>query len=171
MRALRLVPAPFIAELPDVEETHTERQETTIKNTTFLGQKPIYSGSKGVFSINYTKKFNSKGLSRFLALTGNSWTDKKYNIFLNVMGLYEVLVTDSDLLGHDQYIDKMNKDQFIVIYFSNLCSSPSKKRLQIAAQKLLTHGFKVKLLNNKEEAEAYTTMILNNLNQSKGELK
>jgi len=139
------------------------KKEYSVKKATFLGVEPIYQADKkGQFNI---KADLNQLRGDFATLIGLTWCDRKYKIFLNVTSTHKYVVTDSDVIGHDIYLDNYREDQIFVFYHSDLNTSPSKLRVKKAYEKLKNKGFKCKFFASKGTAENYMKRQLKKNNQ------
>ncbi len=105
--------------------------------------KALYSFKGGRLQINYD------GMTAFsddyaLNLIGVSWVDVKYGLLKSIVKQFDVVVTDSDLLAHDDYLEQIPSSTTIVLYHSGSGISASKLRLKNAKQKLKERGIKHK---------------------------
>lgn len=116
--------------------------------------KPLYTYTKKGFKINY--KFEPKDYGTALNCLGMSWLDDKYKLLKTLMitGRHTVILTDSDLIGRNDYIDHMSIHE-IVLVITNTPLSPSKKRMQNAYDRIKSSGHKVRLFHTTEMALLY----------------
>lgn len=137
--------------------------EYSIEHATFLDLPPVYqSDDSSNFKINFC--VNTHRSADFSTLIGLSYCDRKYRLFLDILIHKPIVVSDSDILGHDIYVEKLNTKQTIVLYFSDLKTSPSKKRILHAVKKLRSKGFTVNYFSNKKTAEKFVSKKLEKLN-------
>lgn len=136
------------------------KTDYSVAKATFLNLPPVYQSNDNDlgFQINYCATTHRS--EAFSTLIGLSYCDKKYNLFLNHLINKPIIVSDSDIIGHDCYITKLRKNQTIVLYFSGLNTSPSKKRIFKAVKKLRGLGFKVNYFASKETAEKFVAAKL-----------
>lgn len=106
-----------------------------------------------------------------LNFTGYAYSDHKYQLVKNILNMQTVIVTDNDLISHDDYINQLNPHVTIVFVFcpektkrskyrvtSNIAFNgcgASKKRLQNAMKKLKNQGFKTRLFTSEETVLNY----------------
>jgi len=98
--------------------------------------KPIYEVVNGQFKIN--PKQNDE-----INFTGLTWCDSKWMILEKVLNPYKKLITDSDLLAHDDYIELLLSNNIKKIFFTITPTSVSQKRRARAVKKIRAHGIKV----------------------------
>jgi len=114
-------------------------KELSYKN--FTGTTEIYSADNdGVFEINYRKKeIIDYGFASF---TGLVYSDLKYKLFRDVIfkGV-KIIITDSDLIAHDSYIEVLNDHVIIFVNNEKAKHTCSKLRVKKAYQKLKDLGF------------------------------
>lgn len=139
--------------------------EYTKEHATFLGLSPIYfADNEHDFQIGYSAKIHRA--SKFSTLIGLSLCDRKYKLFLDDLINRQIIVSDSDVIAHDCYIEKLRKNQTIVLYFSDLKTSPSKKRILNAVKRIRSKGFRVNYFTSKENAENFVSKKLSQLDIS-----
>lgn len=136
--------------------------------------KQVYGvGDSGRIDLTY----EGGTLGKALNLSGYTWLDYKYNFIKSVIGKHKVIITDTDLLAHDDYIEvllnsrrqlgheiifvltstfsiKNPSSPSISFLGSNTCGA-SSKRLKKAQEKLTEAGIKTKYFVDHGAAVRY----------------
>lgn len=113
-----------------------------------LGQ-PIYSKTSDGSSIKIHYDPSEHILDTVaLNFTGWTWVDTNYGIAKRQIPHYKIIVTDNDIIAHEDYMRQLNQDH-IVVFISRSGkaldqASASAKRLQAARKKLKDAGFKTR---------------------------
>jgi len=117
---------------------------------------PVYTIEDGNFVIHYRGgSFNSA-----LNWTCGSWVDVQYGIVRSVLKRHSVILTTTDLIAHDDYLANLDKTQTIVlVYGGYLGSTPSKRRLLKAQEKLKAAGIKTRYFASLETATRYIARL------------
>lgn len=114
-------------------------------------------------SLAYTPEYDTA-----LNLTGYLWSDHKYSFVKNLLVSnpyrHRILVTDTDLLAHDDYMQAMLPNVHLIVFVlspvgemfngQKTCGA-SKKRLKQAIAKLNRAGFTTKFFVNKDAANRF----------------
>jgi len=121
----------------------------------FLGQPTIYQALNPGLNIEFNVTRARE--NRCLCLNGMAYSDRKYKLAYNQLTNFKFIVTDSDLLAHDDYIELLKKTWApeVIIYFENASYAPSRLRIDKAILKLKAHGIKTKFFLSKLKAENY----------------
>lgn len=120
-----------------------------------LDQDSMYTvNDKGTFEIRMDLQAIRD--SGYLNFTGLVYSDQKYKVFKNIQGVFSgyAIVTDQDLIAHDQYIETLDKTLPIIFLVNEGPSARSgfdindktvygcsKKRIERAVEKLHNEGF------------------------------
>lgn len=137
-----------------------------MKLGTQVYQKPK-AGQKCIqVKVNPDERF-----THALNLTGYLWLDQKYKIVKNaLLESARVIVTDTDLLGHDDYIANIHKDCLVIFVFQgpdkklrgpqhllhNIGNKAfggngaSEKRIKTALEKIKQAGIKTKFFKSEK---------------------
>lgn len=90
-------------------------------------------------------------------------SDRKYNLIQKCF-YTKIILTDSDLLCHDDYLQFLKDYEItVILYFSNMPHSPSEKRIEKCQAKLKHHGVKTKRVKNRSEGLEYMAKLSNRL--------
>lgn len=109
--------------------------------------KQLYTANDdGGLAINYD--FNSSGQA--LNLTGFIWVDSKYGFIKKIIGKHMYLITDTDLLSHEDYIDCLTKNHTVIFI-----SKPGRKRIKRAIELLKSADIKTKYFVNQDALVRY----------------
>jgi len=83
--------------------------------------------------------------------TGCGWVDAKFSLIKNCLSRFDVVVTDQDLIAHEDYIERLAPDTIIIFYFTGVGSKffkhrlgANENRLKKAQAKLKALGFKTR---------------------------
>jgi hypothetical protein len=92
------------------------------------------------------------------------WVDTRYDLIKKQIPAYEVLLTQTDLIAHDDYVEQLATWHMVVLYFDGVSQlGASKGRLKSAMARLKADGYKCRYFASRETAEAfvrkYTTKI------------
>lgn len=123
---------------------------------------PVYSWNKsGRLVINHVSTPNNLVALNWL---GGGWVDTRYELVKNLLKSYSVIVTDQDLIAHDDYIQRLhaNQTKYTIVFVHNtdrICAS--KKRLRTAEAKLKAAGFKTKFFISKESLDRWLSKQAN----------
>jgi hypothetical protein len=109
--------------------------------------KPVYRFIDDGMIVDYNTKDSDKALN----FTGPTWVDVKLGLVRARIGHHKVILTDNDLVAHDDYIDKLT-NQIVVLAFDD---KASKLRLKRAYTKLRDAGIKVRYFASIETANTY----------------
>jgi hypothetical protein len=92
--------------------------------------------------IKYDTKDNAL---TYIDTIGDMWVDHKYSILKNALRYDREIITDSDLIAFDDYIELLKTYKIRVHLVANASSgSASKSRLRNALGRLKAAGIKVK---------------------------
>lgn len=109
-------------------------------------------------SIKLTYDFGSR--DQALNLTGYTWVDAKHlYVRDHLISKHQVIVTDTDLIAHDDYINQLSPDHLVVFICDRKPdrTSASRKRIMLAIAKLKSSGIRTKYFVNNDAMERYVT--------------
>lgn len=130
---------------------------------------PVYVVNKATgcidIQVNTRQRWNAA-----LNACGYVWCDMKYGILKSLIKLNHTIVTDSDLLAHDDYVCELvgtNKEvimlapkkHFRLSDTSNTSVSASKRRMLQAKEKLIAAGVKTKMFTDVNAMKRYLNRI------------
>ena len=117
----------------------------------------IYSLLSNTIKIEYIPMSDAA-----LNFTGCAWLDSKYQIVRNsLLKTYDIVVTDTDIIAHDDYIEKLTPSHQILFVYTGIVKDTighigaSKKRIRRAIEKLKASGIKCRYFASKESLEKY----------------
>jgi hypothetical protein len=130
----------------------------------------IYSWQKdtGLMSIEY-KSAKTKGALEYI---GVGWVDHKYGLLKSIGRNHDVIVTDQDLIAHDDYIEALQDRRPTIVFLNREHGVGNKfkqqsgvgganyKRLKAAMNKLQESGFRVLYFKNRAPMESKVKSLL-----------
>ncbi len=102
--------------------------------------KPVYTWNEG--GTGLTIQYNSECCEQALNFTGPTWVDHRLGLVKALLRTHPVVVTDNDLVAHDDYIEVLKERQPLVVLVFN--GQASILRLHRAEAKLRDAGIKVR---------------------------
>ena len=121
--------------------------------------KPMYTcENKKSFILTYD--FSKSSQEKYaLNLLGCGWIDSRFGLIKSLVKRHTVVVTDSDLLAHDDYLEELELSHIILFVKDSTSVCSSEERLKIAVKKLKSAGILCKYLENMEKTKEYLKEI------------
>jgi hypothetical protein len=120
--------------------------------------KPVYRWNKqGRLVINYT--YGSEN-NTVLNLLETSWVDCRYGIAKQAIAYHSVIAISSDLIAHDDYIQRLDpKQSLVLVVFREGPGHASKFRLRKAVAKLRERKIRVKYFVDETKFEQFISEL------------
>lgn len=103
-----------------------------------------------------TIQYDSQTRGQALNFTGPTWIDHKWGLVKTLLRAHPVIVTDNDLLTHDDYMEVLG-DRLIVFIYSDRAAS--KNRLYKAQAKLKAAGIRTKYFVSREALASFLERV------------
>lgn len=118
--------------------------------------RPVYEFNKGNLVIHYETETSWKTALDI----GAAWLDSRYGFLKAIVSRHDAIITCTDLIACDDYIECLRSSQVVVFYVDkDEKGSASRKRLETAYNKLISQGYLCRFFASKKAALNYISKL------------
>ena len=120
--------------------------------------KPVYSFVGTGCEINYSTNYTYRSVLNFI---GAGWVDVKFGLVKQVLPLYRYIATDTDLVAHEDYRDRIAEGTTVIFLANVSPTSASKNRIKNAMAILKAKGIKCRYFVSQDAFDRFINKFRN----------